>query len=258
MKTKILLLLVLTANVVSAQDSLVKETRRMYLKTFATEKRTHIFSVSPMSRKTAVVDGLVLGFGHIDNKLVEKQTINGLNVEVNPAPIVGALGLFMGIMYLPESLRRGHSKGTIDTLNQNKKPDFKIPSWNKTPLLKLNGLNLSTGCFFTTTSMNGLNISFANKFENFNGLSITPLGVLADRQNGVSLGLINGTNELNGLAIGGYNQTIQLDGLQIGIVNQSIKNHGVQIGIFNRSYSKGFQIGLWNKNSKRTLPIFNW
>lgn len=254
MKTKILLLLLLTSQINYAQDSITKEIRRRYLTGFATEKRTHIFSVSPMSRKTAVVDGLVLGFGHIDNKLVERQTINGLNIEVNPAPAVGAFGLIMGIMYLPETLNKKYS----DTLHQTKKPDFHIPSWDKTPHLKLNGLNLSTGCFFTNTSMNGLNISCGNKFENFNGISIALLGTLANRHNGIAIGLINGTNDLNGLVVGLYNQSEKLDGLQIGLVNQSIKNHGLQIGIFNRSYSKGFQIGIWNKNPKRTLPIFNW
>lgn len=256
MKTKILLLLILISKISYAQDSIAKETRRMYLTDFSTEKRTHIFSVSPMSRKTATVDGLVLGFGHIDNKLVEKQTINGLNIEINPAPIVGAAGLFMGLMYLPESLNK--KRRVADTLHQNKKPDFHIPSWDKTPRLKMNGLNLSTGCFFTNTSMNGLNISCGNKFENFNGISIAPLGILAGRQNGISVGLINANNDLNGLVIGVYNQSEKLDGLQLGLVNQSIKNHGLQIGIFNRSYSKGFQIGIWNKNPKRTLPIFNW
>ncbi|MES2748515.1 MAG: hypothetical protein V4648_09045 [Bacteroidota bacterium] len=258
MKTKILLLLILVTKITFAQDSIKTHTSRVRQTDFSTEKRTHIFSVSPMSRKTGKVDGLVLGFGHIDNKLVEKQTINGLNIEVNPAPAVGALALVMGIMYLPESLHKKRQLRVIDTLQQTKKPDFHIPSWEKTPRLKLNGLNISTGCFFTNTSMNGLNISCGNKFENFNGISIAPLGTLADCQNGVAVGLINANNDLNGFVVGAYNQSEKLDGLQIGLVNQSITNHGLQIGIFNRSYSKGFQIGLWNKNPKRSLPIFNW
>jgi hypothetical protein len=257
MKTKMIVLLILTSKIMYAQDTIARQGRARQAN-FSTENRTHVFSVSPMSRKTAKVDGLVLGFGHIDNKLVEKQTINGLNVEINPAPVVGAFALLMGIMYLPESLSKERRRSVADTARHTKKPDFFIPDWDKTPHLKLNGVNISSGCFFTNTSMNGLNISFANKFKNFNGLSIAPLGTMANRQNGISVGLINANNDLNGFVVGAYNQSYKLDGLQIGLVNQTMANHGVQIGLFNRSYSKGFQIGIWNKNARRSLPILNW
>ena len=198
------------------------------------------------------------GFGHVDNKLVEKQTINGLNVEVNPATIVGGFMAFMYVMYLPEILSKKRKITVADTLHNAKKPDFIIPYWDKTPYLKLNGINISSGCFFTNTSMNGLNISFGNKFKNFNGLSITPLGTMADKQNGISVGLINANNDLNGFVVGAYNQSFKLDGLQIGLVNQTMTNHGLQIGVFNRSYTRGFQIGIWNKNENRSFPIINW
>ncbi len=256
MKTKFLLLLILTANTY-AQDSIVKQ-ERYRQHGFSKEKRTHVFSVSPMSRKTAKVDGLVLGFGHVDNKLVEKQTINGLNIEANPAPIVGGFLVFLGIMHLPDILSKDRKATVADTLYRSKTPNFIIPKWDKTPLLKLNGINISSGCFFTNTNMNGLNISAGNKFKNFNGLSIAPLGTIADRQIGISIGLINANNDLNGIVVGAYNQSFKLDGLQLGLVNQTMKSHGVQIGLFNRSYSKGFQIGVWNKNAKRSLPILNW
>ena len=257
MKTNMIMLLILTSKIIYAHDTIVKQ-GRTWQNNFSIEKRTHVFSVSPMSRKTEKVDGLVLGFGHVDNKLVEKQTINGLNVEVNPAPIVGGFMAFMGIMYLPEILCRKRKITVADTLHNAKKPDFVIPDWDKTPNLKLNGINISSGCFFTNSSLNGLNISFGNKFKNFNGLSIAPLGTMADKQIGISVGLINANNDLNGFVVGAYNQSFKLDGMQIGLVNQTIKNHGLQVGIFNRSYSKGFQIGIWNKNAKRSLPILNW
>lgn len=257
MNAKILILLLFTVQIIYPQDTLAKQPRYQ-LHNFSKQKRTHVFSISPMSRKTAKVDGLVLGLGHIDNKLIEKQAINGLNVELNPAPAVGALVAFMGIMYLPEILSKKRQKTVADTLHLRKKPDFFIPDFDKTPSLKLNGLNISSGCFFVNTSMNGLNISAGNKFKNFNGISIAPLGTLADRQNGFSVGMVNASNDLNGLVVGAYNQSVKLDGLQIGLVNQTIKNHGLQIGLFNRSYSKGFQLGIWNKNAKRSLPIFNW
>ena len=264
MKTKILFLLLVAVQFAFAQDTIVPKDS-IQKQIFTKVKRTHVFSVSPMSRKTAKVNGMVLGFGHIDNKFVEKQTINGLNIEANPAPGVGAFIAFMGIMYLPDiisknSARRKGGKA-LDSLDAvAKRPNFTVPDWDKTktPTLKLNGVNLSSGCFFVNTNMNGLNISAGNKFKNFNGLSIAPLGTLADKQTGVSIGLINAANDLNGFVIGGYNQSVKLDGLQFGLVNQVITNHGVQIGLFNRSYSKGFQIGVWNKNAKRSMPIINW
>lgn len=257
MKSKILLFLILASEIIYGQDTIVRQ-GRAWEKNFSTVKRTHVFSVSPMSKKTAKVNGMVLGFGHIDNKLVEKQTINGLNVEVNPAPGLAAVAGFLTILYLPRILFEKRKTTVTDTLHHAKEPDFVIPNWDKTPDLKMNGINISSGCFFTNTSMNGLNVSFANKFKNFNGLSIAPLGTMADRHNGISAGLINVNNDLNGFAIGGYNQSLKLDGLQVGLVNRAMTNHGLQIGIFNRSYSKGFQIGVWNKNAKRSLPVFNW
>jgi phosphate/sulfate permease len=257
MKTKMIMLMIVISKIIYAQDSIVKQ-GRTWENNFSKEKLTHVFSVSPMSRKTEKVNGLVVGFGHVDNKLVENQTINGINAELNPAPIVGGFIAFLWVMYLPETLSKNRKIRVSDTLNYYKKPDFKIPNWDKSPHLKLNGINVSSGCFFTNTSMNGINVSFANKFKNFNGLSIAPLGTMADKQNGLSMGIINANNSLKGSVIGVYNQSVELRGVQIGLVNQTMTNHGLQIGIFNRSYSKGFQIGIWNKNAKHTFPFLNW
>lgn len=257
MKTNFLFLLILTSKIVFAQDSILKQ-GRIYKNNFSKEKLTHFISVSPMSRKTEKVNGLVIGFGHVDNKLVEKQTINGINIEVNPAPVIGGMAAFILVISLPEILAKNRKIRVEDTLFCAKKPDFKIPDWDKSPYLKLNGINISSGCFFTNTSMNGINISVANKFKIFNGLSIAPLGTIADTQNGISIGIINANNLLRGTVISIYNQSLNLNGLQLGLINQAMNNHGLQIGFYNRSYSKGFQIGLWNKNVKHTFPFINW
>ena len=149
--------------------------------------RTHsqIFSLTPISKNVDKVNGLAFGVGHVENKRIENQTINGLNLEVNPAPIVGAMGAFMCVMYLPEIIEKNKKYGNKSERN------FIIKSEVNTLNLKINGLNLSTGCFFTTTSMNGLNISLGNKFKNFNGLSVAPLGTISDKINGLSIGIIN-------------------------------------------------------------------
>ncbi|MBS7252901.1 LA_2272 family surface repeat-containing protein [Flavobacterium branchiicola] len=214
---------------------------------------SQIFSLSPMSKKVDKVNGLVLGFGHVENRNVDRQTINGLNIEANPAPAVGALLAFVSIFYLPEIIERNEIR-IVKTIEK----EYKIKNWDYTPDLKLNGLNISSGCFFTKTSMNGLNISAGNKFNNFNGLSVTVLGTISDHQNGLSIGVFNANNEMTGSTIGVYNQSYKLKGLHIGIFNQALINRGVQVGIFNKSSSKGLQLGLWNSNNKRSMPFLNW
>jgi hypothetical protein len=214
---------------------------------------SQIFSLSPISKKVDHVNGLAFGLGHIENRYVENQTINGLNLEANPAPIVGALVVFMALPYLPEIIE--NNTKMHDSIPEH---NFIIKNWNYTPNLQINGLNLSTGCFFTTTSMNGLNISLGNKFKDFNGLSIAPLGTISDKLNGISIGIINTNNDLRGVIFGIYNQTYALKGFQFGIVNQVQNSKGIQIGVINKSYSRGLQLGLWNKNKEHSFPILNW
>lgn len=217
------------------------------------QRHTQIFSLSPMSKKVDKVNGLVLGLGHVDNKNVENQVINGLNVEANPAPAAGALYAFIALMYFDEVIKNNKIKIVKDS-----DEDYLIKNMKSISSLKLNGLNVSSGCFFVETNMNGLNISAGNKFSNFNGLSITVLGTIADHQNGIAVGLCNVNNDLSGSTVGLYNQSYDLKGLHIGVFNQTRMNHGLQIGIFNKSNSKGFQLGVWNVNNKRSMPFLNW
>jgi hypothetical protein len=216
------------------------------------QKHKQIFSLAPISKKVDKVNGLVFGVGHVDNKNVDFQVINGVNVEANPAPIAGAMLGFAALMYLPDIIK-----------NENKKRnkinvDYFVVKENTSPHLKLNGFNISSGCFFTATDMNGLNISTGNKFNHFNGFSITFLGTIADHQNGLSVGLYNANNDLAGSTIGVYNQSCILKGLQLGLFNKSKINKGLQIGLVNKSNSKGMQLGLWNSNNKRGFPFLNW
>lgn len=248
MKTSILVFLFLTFGLIHAQD---------IIQIHAVDSvKTHsqIFSLSPISKKVDKVNGLVFGLGHINNKNIEHQTINGLNIEANPAPAAGALYAFIALIHLPEIIKNNKKYNVAKEPNEA----YKIKNMNYTPYLKLNGLNLSTGCFFTTTSMNGLNISAGNKFNDFNGLSVTVLGTIADNQNGFSIGIYNANNDLIGSTIGVYNQSYELKGLHLGVFNQAQINKGLQIGVFNKSNSKGFQLGLWNVNNKRSIPFLNW
>ena len=213
---------------------------------------TQIFSLSPISKKVKKVNGLAFGVGHFDNKKIKNQTINGLNLEVNGAPIAGAFLGFMSIMYLPEIIKNNN----IPITGEN---DFeKINGLNTNLNLKINGINISSGCFFTSTSMNGLNISLGNKYDDFNGVSLTVLGNISDNHNGIAIGLFNANNNLKGMNVGVFNLTYELKGVHFGVINYSKINKGIQIGLFNRSYSKGLQVGIWNVNNRRSLPFINW
>ena len=62
------------------------------------------------------------------------------------------------------------------------------------------------------------------------------------------------------LITGTQNQTGEFKGLEIsGLRNKSVKGRGMQVGLINvcRNF-KGVQVGLWNVNSKRSLPLINW
>ncbi len=216
------------------------------------ETHTQIFSLSPISKKVDKVNGLAFGVGHFENRNIENQTINGLNLEVNGAPIAGAFLGFMSIMYLPEIIKNNNIPITGES-------DFeKIKGLNTNLKLKINGINISSGCFFTSTSMNGLNLSLGNKYDDFNGVSITALGNISDNHNGIAIGLFNANNNLKGMNVGVFNLTYELKGLHLGVINYTKSNKGVQIGVFNRSYSKGLQVGIWNVNNKRSMPFINW
>lgn len=219
------------------------------------QRHQQIFSLSPISKKVDRVNGIVFGLGHIANKNVNQQTINGLNLETNPAPVAGVLTSFLIIMHAPDVIKANKRDKSIGVGDER---FMKINDWTSAPHLKLNGINLSTGCFFIATDMKGLNISLGNKFNTFSGISLSPLGTLAGKLNGFSAGIINGNNQLSGATVGIYNQSQDLNGLHFGIVNRAKKNDGLQVGVYNRSFSKGFQLGIWNINSKRSLPIINW
>jgi hypothetical protein len=248
MKTSTLMLFIFIMQSTIAQDTI----QVSYVEPIPTHSQ--IFSLSPISKKVDKVNGLVFGLGHINNKNISEQTINGLNIEANPAPIAGFFVAFMAIMHLPDIIKNNKVPDSIKGTEAHYKLDF----FDSSPNLILRGINLSTGCFFTTTSMSGLNISLANIFNDFNGISITALGTIADNQNGIAIGMFNANNTLKGSTIGIYNQSYELKGLHVGIFNQTGNNQGLQIGVFNRSNSEGFQLGVWNVNNKRSIPFINW
>ena len=240
MKTKFFLLLVLVTHFIYSQDSIPIPTID------SVKTHSQIFSLSPISKKVDTVNGLVFGVGHYQNRYIEKQTINGINVDFNPI----GLGIPILIIYLPEMIEKGILK--------KENPELIVQIENNFSKIQLNGLNVSAGCFFTDASINGLNISLLNRFNKMNGISITPIGTQANMMNGLSLGVYNGFNKSNGISVGLLNESIQLKGIQLGIYNSSHSLKGIQIGIFNISRKKGLQLGIWNVNNKRSMPFINW
>lgn len=105
-----------------------------------------------------------------------------------------------------------------------------------------------------------------------------PWNEMKDRINGLSLsggGLIGGA-DLRGVGVNGLicfltrtrginitglrNEVNRFEGVLIaGFVNRSTQGRGLQIALVNKCKDlRGVQLGLWNENSKRKLPLINW
>ncbi|MDY8138826.1 LA_2272 family surface repeat-containing protein [Aquimarina sp. 2201CG5-10] len=217
----------------------------VYVSVFGQEKKKDsllqppkIFSFSPIHSKITQVNGLVVGAGHYENKRINHQKINGINIDVlHPAPL---LLMSFGLEIPFRSILMGltYKDGTdMHILDSN---DY------QTTQLTMNGLNLSVGGFMNGTNFNGLNISVFSATNRLNGISIAPV--------------LNGSGVSNGVQIAALsNFSVKGNGLQLGISNVSERLHGIQIGLFNKSNDqRGIQLGLWNRNSKRSLPFINW
>lgn len=232
MKTQIKLRLIIMLVVTFGLKSFAQDSTTIVKEIFI-PKRTQIFSLSPISKKVDLVNGMVLGAGHFENSNVNYQKINGINIEVNPDIILIPYLTMVRADIIYDSSLIG--KPLSDTLVTPKK------SINR---LKINGFNISSGAFMVDTDFNGLNISTFNIYNNCNGLNIAPIFTSANKMNGLTISSINVFNNLNGVSI--------------GLINKSNKMNGIQIGLYNSSNSCGLQLGFWNTNNKRTMPFINW
>lgn len=80
-----------------------------------------------------------------------------------------------------------------------------------------------------------------------NGLDINACGSFDTKTNGLTLSAI-------------MNKHYFVNGLTFAVFgNHDSKCNGVQISLFNSCKDlKGVQLGLWNKNQKRSIPFINW
>ncbi|MBW1294228.1 LA_2272 family surface repeat-containing protein [Aquimarina litoralis] len=202
-------------------------------------QNTKSLSFSPIHSRITNVNGLVVGLGHYENKKIDYQKINGVNIDVlHPAPLlIMTAGLEIPIRLLPVGLTFDGFTD-IHVIDRN----FDI---EKTQL-SMNGLNLSVGGFYDRTDFNGLNISLFNIVKKMNGISVAPL--------------VNGSTNFNGIQLSAVaNISAEGTGVQAGISNVAGKFKGIQIGLFNKTADqRGLQIGLWNRNERRSFPFINW
>ena len=204
--------------------------------------KSQIFSLSPISKKVDVVNGLAFGVGHYDDKNIVGQTINGVNVEASPIGLAFPFLLFLS--FDKRFDRDAFTDGVDDGTN-----------------IKINGINISSGGFLTNAQMNGINISTLTQIRKMNGLSVCGFITVTNNTNGVSIaGFQNLNQKTNGLQIAISNFSDHLKGGQIGLYNNCAQSMtGVQIGLLNISNkTRGLQIGLLNINKKRALPFINF
>lgn len=168
-----------------------------------------------------------LGIGLVLNKLekpplIVTTVVNGVSIEIIG---YGAVIPMMGgdpVTNKPDSFY-------LDSANiESELNNFNYPNYI------INGITISPGGTNTTDA-------------NINGINISGIATATGKMNGVSMSLL-------------YNGSGIVNGVSIGIIgNNTIQSNGLQIGLFTTTKRlRGIQIGLWNKNEKRSLPIFNW
>ena len=110
-----------------------------------------------------------------------------------------------------------------------------------------------------TQSVDSLDLGY---FKEINGLQIGLLNFDPTMINGLDINLTGSFMSVtNGVTISGVlNKHYIINGVTLASIgNHDSKCNGVQIGLINSCKDlKGIQLGLWNKNQKRSLPIINW
>lgn len=167
----------------------------------------------------------------------ETKNVNGLLIkyfdeidhEISPKQVNGlglglnALGIFFPVLMLVNI-------GTIDNWAINDIDTESLPP----EMNKINGMQLSLVNMEPTVT-NGLEVSLSSNLSApsvINGVAISPL--------------YNFHHTSSGVAISTF-------------ANVSARCRGVQIALVNSCKdSKGIQLGFWNVNEKRKLPLINW
>lgn len=193
-------------------------------------QRTKIFSLSPMSRETDKVNGVVLGLGHIDD-VAGLQRVNGLNIDLM---VLSPLAML-----------------------------YMDPKKHEVEEVKLisHGVNIGVGGFSSRAVVHrGFSMAMYSMGQELSGVGLHVAYTSAPKINGLHIsGIGNYSGSANGVQIAINNESVVMRGLQIGLFNSAARAAGVQIGLFNRSERlSGAQFGIWNTNGKRSLPFINF
>ena len=166
------------------------------------------------------VNGLAIGIAPETDSLL---TIKGANIDIIGTNVFAFEGVFymatFGRYFFHECAMKDTARYKKEIKNQEK--------------ITVKGFNISPG-----------GNSSEMKIE---GFSLVGLGLGAYETKGVSIA-------------GAFNIVYSFKGVNIaGLRNASSVGRGLQIGLSNYCKDfKGIQIGLWNRNGKRTLPFINW
>lgn len=183
--------------------------------------------VFPTCGKT--INGIAIGLADTkfsDNSNSCHTNVNGVKIEL--------IGLGIGAGFLNYS-------PAIDTV--------KAYNFLSDSLFTINGISLSFfGSILPRMNMNGVTACiFFQAFNSVNGIMFAFGGNSGTEVKGAQFSFIgNDALVMQGVQLTlGLNKADQIDGVQIGLVNKT--------RILN-----GLQIGLWNVNQNRSLPIVNW
>lgn len=229
MKTKLLILSIFICTFYFGQDSLKQDLK--------IKSALVTFNPSKIAKNT---NGINLGLLDV----YQKQRINGINIQANPITLIYLL--------IPKEIevpKEGEETVIINGLH--------ISTGGMTEGKKLNGIGISM--YHIAQETNGISMNgFNSNIGKMNGLQISWLSNSIEKGNGLQFSFSNGAEKLNGLQIGLFNEVNSGNGFQIGLYNSTKKLKGLQVGVINKSENRGFQIGFWNKNSKRTMPFINF
>jgi len=229
MKTKLLILSIFICAFFFGQDSLKQDLKL----------KSGLITFNP-SKSGKNTNGLNLGI--LD--AYQKQRINGVNIQANPVTL-----LYLLIPKAIEIPKEGEETVTINGLH--------ISTGGMMDGKKLNGVGISM--YHIARETNGISVNgFNSSIGKMNGVQISWLNNSIEKGNGLQLSFSNGAEKFNGFQIGLANEINSGNGVQIGFYNSTKKLKGLQVGVINKSENRGFQIGFWNKNSKRTLPLINF
>lgn len=204
-----------------------------------TAQRKDYFPIWTFDQSNIRIHGISIGF-LTDNVNQGKTLTNGLRLELLGLGFLSPIMPGSTVVNSEEDYDAALARG----INQ-----------------KVNGINLCTTGTIGNCHINGLTVGgVGQSMLKVNGVSLSGLMNLVQKQNGLMIAMFNDAFFMNGAQMGFSNKAHFAKGLQVAALNNYADDcKGLQVGLINKSiHLKGLQFGLWNVNQKRKLPIVNW